>query len=184
MSNPPEDIDTADLGYFVTTEREDDDIDELAESYYRYINKDRADSRVFYPVCIGEVIDQRYCIEHKLGHGGLSTVWMANDLQNKTTVALKILASGDFAEHEYHMQTEIIRNVQDISHLVTYLQAFLLPGAEEKYNHRVLVFPLLAPCLYDLDVNNKSMATRMSAARQLLEALESLHKAGILHRGE
>jgi serine/threonine protein kinase len=28
------------------------------------------------------------------------------------------------------------------------------------------------------------MATRMSAAKQLLEALESLHKAGIVHRGE
>jgi hypothetical protein len=28
------------------------------------------------------------------------------------------------------------------------------------------------------------MATRMSAARQLLKALECLHKAGIVHNGE
>ncbi|EGC42921.1 protein kinase [Histoplasma capsulatum var. duboisii H88] len=33
------------------------------------------------------------------------------------------------------------------------------------------------------DVALKSMSTRMSASHQLLEALESLHKGGIVHRG-
>ena len=40
---------------------------------------------------IGQVLDQRYCIEHKLGHGGFSTVWMAHDSKTQTDVALKVL---------------------------------------------------------------------------------------------
>lgn len=66
--------------------------------------------------------------------------------------------------------------------LVTCLATFSLRGNE--CDHRVLVFPLLGQCLYDLEVRKKSMSTRMSAARQLLEALKSLHKAGIVHRGK
>lgn len=87
-----EDSDMSDLGYFAGTETDEEDIEEVAEPFHRY-NKKEA-SRVFYPVCIGEVLDKRYRIEHKIGHGGFSTVWLARDLKNKTDVALKILASS------------------------------------------------------------------------------------------
>ncbi|WEW60862.1 hypothetical protein PRK78_006350 [Emydomyces testavorans] len=173
----PEDSDS-DWGSFASNESEEIDIEAESEPSHRY--NETQHSHLFYPVCIGEVLNQRYRIEHKLGHGGFSTVWMAHDLQDKTDVALKIMVSGESGEHEYHMQKVILQNVQDASHLVTYLETFLLPGG--KHSHRVLVFPLRGPCLYDLDVQKKSMTTRMSAARQLLEALESLHKAGIVHR--
>jgi hypothetical protein len=41
------------------------------------------DLGLFYPICIGEVLVQRYRIEHKLGQGGFSTVWLARDIQEK-----------------------------------------------------------------------------------------------------
>lgn len=87
MPQYPEDSDTVDLGYFATTEEEGDDIDELAEPNYKY--DIGIASRVFYPICIGEVLNERYRIDHKLGQGGFSTVWMAYDLQSKRDVALK-----------------------------------------------------------------------------------------------
>lgn len=176
----PEGSDTADLGYFAGTETEEEDIEEIAEPFHMY-NKKEA-SRVFYPVCIGEVLDKRYCITHKLGHGGFSTVWLARDLENKTDVALKIMASGKSRELEVQMQEEILQSVQNISHLVTYLATFSLCG--DGCKHQVLVFPWQGDCLDDLRVQMMSMTTRMSAARQLLEVLESLHNAGIVHRGK
>ena len=34
----------------------------------------------FHPVCLGDTLkDDRYKIYHKLGFGGFSTVWLAND---------------------------------------------------------------------------------------------------------
>ncbi|KAK2798275.1 hypothetical protein FQN50_008880 [Emmonsiellopsis sp. PD_5] len=173
--------DTADLGSFASTETDEEDIEELAEPFYKYNKRDS--SRVFYPICIGEVLNKRYCIEHKLGHGGFATVWLAHDLETGTDVALKIMASGKSGELEVQMQEEIMRSVQDTSHLVTYLATFSLCG-EDGCDHRVLVLPWRGDCLDDLRVKKMSMTIRMSAARQLLEALESLHNAGIVHRGK
>ncbi|KAN0070890.1 CMGC kinase [Elaphomyces granulatus] len=141
---------------------------------------------VFYPICIGDVLVQTYRIEHKLGHGCFSTIWLARDIQEEKDVALKIIiSSGGVGEYEYKMQKEILRTVQDTSNLLTCLKTFLLPGRHRNINHRVLVFPMRGPSIHyclDLGQISLSVATRMSAARQLLKALERLHNAGIVHQ--
>ncbi|KAF4122025.1 hypothetical protein GMORB2_7618 [Geosmithia morbida] len=38
---------------------------------------------VHYPICIGDVLASRYRVEHRLGHGGFSTVSMADDAVNQ-----------------------------------------------------------------------------------------------------
>ncbi|KAB8214681.1 kinase-like domain-containing protein [Aspergillus novoparasiticus] len=73
----------------------------------------------------------------------------------------------------------IIRDIQNTSHLLTYLATFLLARPRDSGDHRVLVFPLIGPYLSWKVLHKTSMVTRMSVARQLLEALENLHKAGI-----
>lgn len=180
-SHNSEDSDPADTGYLPTTEQEEDDLEELADPWHKYDKS--ANSWVFYPIRIGEVLDQRYRIDHKISHGGVSTVWMAHDIRDKRDVALKIMASsGEFGEHELYMLNEICRDVKNASNLIVYLRTFLIHGDE--CEHRVLVFPLRGECLVSLNVEKKSMHTRMSAAKQLLEALKSLHGAGFVHRGE
>ena len=178
----------SEFGNFVTNEDQTDEIEFISEPWHQYDEGDGSDNaRMFYPICIGEVLDVRYLVEHKIGFGGFSTVWMAHDLQEKRDVALKVMCLGDWAEAEACIQDRIIQDVQDTSHLVTLLDTFLLPRpAGNNRHHRVLVFPLMGPCLCSLMLKKMSipMATRMSAARQLLEALENLHKAGIVHRGE
>ena len=64
-----------------------------AEPWEKY--DDTYTPQTFYPTCIGEIINGRYLIEHKLGSGGFSTVWMAHDLQDKGDVAVKIMTPGD-----------------------------------------------------------------------------------------
>ncbi|KAM5456899.1 hypothetical protein MaudCBS49596_001141 [Microsporum audouinii] len=165
--------DTSDHGKFVDS---DDEVTEYSESPYRYA----AGSRPYYPLRIGELLNGRYRIEHKLGHGGFSTVWMAYDLKSKTDVALKVMAEGDSGEYEYRMQGEIKRSVKDTSGLVLYQSNFFLRG--RGVDRRVLVFPMRGPSLDSLVGREIPMASRMSAARQLLEALANLHESGIVHR--
>ncbi|OJD14721.1 serine/threonine protein kinase [Blastomyces percursus] len=169
--------DAADFGDFVSTEEEEEDLEDVVEPWHKYDPKETP--HVLYPVRLGEVLNKRYLIEHKLGSGGFSTVWMARDLQDKRDVALKIMAAGPWGENELRMQNEILRTTKDTSRLVTYLATFLLPGNNQ---HRVLVYPLRGPCLSYSTIKGASMVTRMSAAKQLLEALKILHGAGIVHR--
>ncbi|QKX63966.1 uncharacterized protein TRUGW13939_11139 [Talaromyces rugulosus] len=109
---------------FVSNEDDQVDLEDITEPWHKYDLKET--SHVFYPICVGEVLNGRYLVEHKIGFGGFSTVWMAHDLQKKRDVALKILCAGSLGDNEARMQDEILQNVQDTSHLVTYLGSFLL----------------------------------------------------------
>ena len=126
ISKYPEKDDTPDFGYFGEIDHDEDDFDEFAEPVWKYDKRQTTD--IFYPICTDEVLNNRYRIEHKLGHGGSSTVWMAHGFQDNQDVALRIMASGDSGEYEYHIQREICRNVQDISRFVIYLETFILQG--------------------------------------------------------
>ncbi|KAF5561300.1 cmgc kinase [Fusarium napiforme] len=141
---------------------------------------DRYEEGLYLPICIGEVIADRYRIEHKLGHGGFSTVWMAHDMDKGKDVALKIMTANFGGEREFLVQNEILRCVTDTSRLLIYQDAFLLPGAARN-PHRVLVFPLKGPNLRDY-ARETSTIVRRSAAKQLLQALKALHDGGMVHR--
>ena len=162
-----------DCGDFVDSEDEYD-VEEEAEAFERY-----AFGLVYCPIRIGQLLVQTYRIEHKLGHGSFSTVWMAHDIQKNRDVALKIMVSGENAEYELSMQNKIIQTVQDTSRLLTYKDTFLIRGY--RGNHRVMVIPVRGPSLGSC-LRGMSLAARMSAARQLLIALKCLHDAGIVHR--
>ncbi|CEL04123.1 hypothetical protein ASPCAL05255 [Aspergillus calidoustus] len=163
---------------FVRDEDEAEDLEEVVEPWDSY--ETEGNKNVFYPICLGEVLNDRYLVEHKLGFGGGSTVWMAHDLIDKQDVAVKVMSSWPWAENEVRMQREIAQSVKDSSHLVTSLATFTLLA--NGLEHQVLVLPLVGPRINWHTLVKVSMATRMSAARQLLEALESLHTAGIIHR--
>lgn len=164
-----------DCGDFVDSD-EEHDFEEKSEAPERY-----ASGRLYCPIRIGQVLAQTYRVEHKLGHGSFSTVWMAHDIKRSRDVALKIKVSGDDADYELSMQNTVMRTVQDTSGLLTYEDTFVIRGYDGY--HRVLVFPVRGPCLNSC-LREMSLAARMSAAGQLLTALKSLHGGGIVHRGE
>lgn len=173
--------DNTDFGDFVQNEEQELDLEELVEEWHRYCTEDN--DYVLYPIYLGEVLNERYLVEHKLGSGGGSTVWMAFDQQEKKDVALKVMALGKWGDNEIRIQDEIIKSVQDTSRLVIYTATFLLPRDDDTY-HRVLVFPLKGPSICTLTLQKTPAAARMGAARQLLETLANLHDAGIIHRGK
>src|SRR5690554_4771919 len=81
-------------GDFVDSD-EDYEVTVVTESVELY------EQGLFYPIRVGEILNDVYRVEHKLGHGGFSTVWMAHDMQTNTDVALKILIPGESGEDEY-----------------------------------------------------------------------------------
>ncbi|KAF5536633.1 CMGC kinase [Fusarium mexicanum] len=132
-----------------------------------------------YPISIGEIIVARYRIIHKLGHGAFSTVWMAQDMVEHKDVALKILMLGGSDERDYHVQSEIIGSAEDLTYLLVYHETFLLLSPHGK--HRVFVLPIQGPNLRNHPPTKRPFATRMRFAVQLLNALKTLHDAGIIH---
>ncbi|KAJ5199524.1 hypothetical protein N7491_011268 [Penicillium cf. griseofulvum] len=83
---------TTDFGDFVKDEEEELDLEELVKPWHRYETEDN--QNVLYPISLGEVLNERCLVGHKLGFGSGSTVWMAFDLQDKRAVALKFIALG------------------------------------------------------------------------------------------
>lgn len=90
--------DIEDFGTFTSNDDEVIDTEMLSEDWWKY-DLEKA-SRVFYPICLGDVLNERYLIEHKIGFGGFSTVWMAHDLRDKRDVAIKVLCAGEWGERE------------------------------------------------------------------------------------
>jgi serine/threonine protein kinase len=124
------DSDVSDRGYFVNS-------DEVGMVHAGT----EAEEGFGYPICIGDVLEHTYRIEHKFGHDNFSTVWLARDIKKNMDVALKIMTPGrDAGDYEFSMQKKIKTAVQDTSNLVTYLTAF--PLSSRKGNHQGLVFPM------------------------------------------
>lgn len=94
--------DVTDFGDFVKDEEEELDLEEIVEPWHRYETEDN--NHVLYPICLGDVLKERYLIEHKLGFGGGSTVWMAFDQQEKKDVALKVMTLGEWGDNETRIQ--------------------------------------------------------------------------------
>lgn len=167
-----------DCGDFVDSNNEEEveDLEENAEPLLLYFQPP-----FYYPICIGNVLAQRYRIEHKLGHGGFSTVWVAHDIVSKRDVALKVtIPIRDAVDPESTMHNGIRQRVRDTSRLILSCETFLL--ASPNGQHRVLVFPLRGPSLHSCFAS-MPMTNRKSAAKQVLQALECLHDANFVHRG-
>jgi hypothetical protein len=55
----------------------------------------------YHPVQIGDIFDDRYRVERKLGHGMDSTIWLVRDKELNRCAPLKILTANTFQYREY-----------------------------------------------------------------------------------
>lgn len=78
-SNPTLDCDSIplDRGDFVDSDHECD-IEDESEDTLQYLNG------YFHLLRIGDILNERYEVVHKLGRGGFSTVWLAHGRREKT----------------------------------------------------------------------------------------------------
>lgn len=55
---------------------------------------ERYEPEGFHPVMVGDMLRDRYCVVDKLGFGGYSTVWLAQDTHRGEYVAVKVGVAG------------------------------------------------------------------------------------------
>ena len=126
----------------------------------------------------GDDLDDRYVLKRRLGHGGMSVVWLAEDRKLDRPVAIKILADTLASDSEYVRRFD--REARVAARLV--------------HSNLVSIFDFDAgerPYLVMQYVEGGDLAERISAgttpdlarlASDLLSALDHIHGHGVIHR--
>ena len=131
-----------------------------------------------------ELKDKRYSIEYKLGFGGSATVWLARDNHSPGIchVALKVLTADATATSS---EAQLLRAVaagpgtpSRSIYVVNILDEFDVVSANG--THRVLVLPVTRSVT---SLSNPKIPFR-SVVKSLLNGLNSIHSAGIVHGGK
>lgn len=163
----------------------------------------------FHPTVIGDDFDQgRYTISSKLGRGESATAWLARDNECVTSpvitstlltnnredhwVSIKIYrASGPKAARELQITQAFASRLKDkpeFQSFCKFLRSFVHHGPNGA--HHCLVFELLGPSLgilYSSENRRQPLELRpetvVGFSKQLLQAVDALHRAGCAHGG-
>ena len=116
-----------------------------------------------------------------LGSGGMGEVYRAHDTRLHRDIALKVLPK-DFA-HDAERVARFTREARLLASL-SHPNIAAIHGIEEQHGEIALVLELVeGPTLADqLAAGPLSLASALSLAQQLAEAIEAAHARGVIHR--
>ena len=122
-----------------------------------------------------------YNVTSLLGQGGMGQVWQATDTQLNRQVALKILPDA-FADDPDRL-ARFTREAQILASL-NHPNIAAIHGIEESEGTRALVLELVeGPTLADrISHGPIPLDEALPIAKQIAEALEAAHEAGVIHR--
>ena len=122
-----------------------------------------------------------YDVTALLGEGGMGQVWQATDTQLNRQVALKILPDAFAADPDRLARFE--REAQILASL-NHPNIAAIYGIEEAEGTRALVLELVeGPTLADrIRKGPIPLEEALPIAKQIAEALEAAHEAGVIHR--
>ena len=122
-----------------------------------------------------------YDVTSLLGEGGMGQVWQATDTQLNRQVALKILPDAFAADPD--RLARFTREAQILASL-NHPNIAQIHGIEEAEGTRALVLELVeGPTLADRIAKGPiPLDEALPIAKQIAEALEAAHEAGVIHR--
>lgn len=129
----------------------------------------------YHPIHLNDIVNGRYRIIHKLGHGGFSTIWLAR--YEDQYFALKILIA-DASDREVTLIQSLQADTNQTSRLLQ--DSFVITGPNG--THQCLVLEVAGPCLRKL-MGKLSKSLIRSAQKQIAQELAHLHSRGICHGG-
>ncbi|PWY64779.1 kinase-like protein [Aspergillus sclerotioniger CBS 115572] len=137
----------------------------------------------YHPVCVGDVLHNRYRVIHKLGHGAFSTIWLSRDEQRAAYVAIKVSAA-DSSAHEGEILRSITDNcpttAQGRSMIPVVLNQFEIQGPNG--HHRCYVTaPAQSSVSAAMFCRRFQIETARVLAAQLVLAVSCLHFQGVVH---
>ncbi|KAI1264995.1 kinase-like protein [Xylariaceae sp. FL1019] len=148
----------------------------------------------YHPVDLGDTLDGRYEVVHKLGSGGFGIVWLCHDTVTKGWRALKIMTAEDStttSEPKIYAHLLSQAPLQEIleNHITMPLAQFWIEGPNGK--HLCLVLPVVGgpvdswnssrPYRTDKDLVSQQLNLTKPICRQITRSLNFLHKHGVCH---
>jgi serine/threonine protein kinase len=127
---------------------------------------------------------------HKLGYGGLGTVWLVRDGERRhgLYVALKVISAEWSEEYENPAVVQKLRDYERENGFPGLFLVELERVFHEGRNGRHLcqVFPVLGPPLSTLNTRRFLLYPSFvkGFARQLAIALDAMHSLGVCHGGK
>ena len=155
--------------------------------------EDVADYRLggFHPVHIGDIINGKFEVVHKLGSGGYGVVWLCLDktlLVNKWR-AVKVMAADHSSKGRDKLVLRHLRSKASVemlleNHIAVPVEEFWVEGPNGK--HLCFVMPFLGcnvgTCRWGLDWKEEEPGTLPKGiCRQIVTALGFLHGHGVCH---
>ncbi|MFH1283443.1 MAG: diguanylate cyclase [bacterium] len=130
----------------------------------------------------GELINDRYLIQSKLGEGGMSVVYKVEDIKNTVQLAMKLLKPNIMSSSV----EDVIRFKQEMK-LISALKhenLLMLHGVGEYKNIPYLITELVEEKRLEelLDVEVLKIDQILNIMIQLAEVLKYVHSKGIIHR--
>ena len=122
-----------------------------------------------------------YAVTTKIGEGGMGEVWQATDTKLNRQVALKILPEAFAADPDrlarFQREAQVLASLNHPGIAAIY-------GIEESEGTRALVLELVeGPTLADrIKQGPIAVDEALPIAKQIAEALEAAHEAGVIHR--
>ncbi|RYP49471.1 hypothetical protein DL768_004830 [Monosporascus sp. mg162] len=145
----------------------------------------------FHPVDIGDLLNGRFEVVHKLGCGGFGIVWLCLDRDLNKWRAVKIL-TADHSGRGTNREMRVLRHLHDQSsreeleknHIVFPLEHFYVSGPNGR--HLCFVLPVCGCrvstwCLYQDSEKGSTAAASRDICRQLAKGIRFLHGKGIVH---
>ncbi|KAI1640614.1 kinase-like domain-containing protein [Biscogniauxia mediterranea] len=144
-----------------------------------------------HPVHLGDTLDGRFEVAHKLGHGGFGTVWLCQDVKQRCWRAVKIMTADHSArgndvriiEHLTQSAASSSRQCES-NHVSVPLERFWLEGPNGR--HLCLVSEVFgwnvatwSQHLHPLAAETPEMVN--DACRQIAKGLRFLHSRGVCH---
>ena len=132
------------------------------------------------PLSVGSKLGP-YSVTAKLGEGGMGEVWRATDTQLNRDVALKILPDAFATDPDrlarFQREAQVLASLNHPGIAAIY-------GIEEQESTRALVLELVErPTLADrISKGPIPLDEALPIAKQIAEALEAAHEAGVIHR--
>ncbi|KAK5634288.1 hypothetical protein RRF57_010002 [Xylaria bambusicola] len=151
-----------------------------------------------HPVNLGDVLNGRYEVVHKLGNGGFGLVWLCQDTKTNKWRALKILTAIDSAHskeekvYKHLLQTSSPMELEN-NHLVMPSEQFWIDGPNGR--HYCIVLPVLGQNAADwrsytlkdkIRENNGRVSNQVQielhrVCADLVQAVRYLHERGVCH---
>ena len=127
------------------------------------------------------LLDGRYVLRERVGKGGMATVYRAEDMRLRRTVAIKMMHAADGpvdSTERAHTEHTLLASLSHPS-LVTLFDAQLAPGRPQYLVMEFVDGPTLAARMAVGPIPEPQLA---GITRDLARGLAAVHDAGIVHR--